>query len=333
MYSTAADARNCQKGDIRLVEDLETGLVYNAAFRPELMIYDERYQNEQAFSPLFRVHLEEVAGIVESTFGHFRIVEIGCGKAYFLEMLLAKGFDVIGFDPAYEGRNPRVIKKYFEKSDGIQAGGIVLRHVLEHVPDPVAFLHSLKDANRGEGMVYIEVPNFDWICEHNAWFDIFYEHVNYFRISDFRRIFGKINRYGNLFGDQYLFVVADLASLRVPKFDPSDRVNTLIDFTLHFNNQEQGVSAGSVIWGGASKGVIFSLLRERYNAPISVVIDVNPDKQGLYIPGTGLRVQSPPEALPRLPIGATIYVMNSNYLPEIKKMSNNAYRYVSVDHD
>ena len=35
----------------------------------------------------------------------------------------------------------------------------------------------------------------------------------------------------------------------------------------------------------------------------------------------------------KLPAGATLYVMNSNYLEEIKQMSNNAYRYVSVDHD
>jgi len=37
--------------------------------------------------------------------------------------------------------------------------------------------------------------------------------------------------------------------------------------------------------------------------------------------------------LARLPAEATIYIMNSNYLEEIRQMSNNAYQYVSVDHD
>jgi hypothetical protein len=333
MYLTAAEARDCPKGDIRLVEDRETGLVYNAAFRPEQMVYDEQYQNEQAFSPRFRSHLEEVAGIVESTIGCTNIVEVGCGKAYFLEMLLAKGFDVTGFDPSYEGQNPRVIKKYFQQGNGIQAKGLVLRHVLEHIQKPVAFLLALKEANGGGGKLYIEVPSFDWICTRRAWFDIFYEHVNYFRLSDFRRIFGNIYSCGYLFGEQYIFVVADLASVRAPKFDLADRVDFPIDFIRNLNCQGQDSSLAAAIWGGASKGVIFALLRERIGAPISVVIDVNPAKQGKYIPGTGLRVQSPAEALPKLPAGSKIFVMNSNYLSEIKQMSNNAYCYVGVDHD
>lgn len=89
----------------------------------------------------------------------------------------------------------------------------------------------------------------------------------------------------------------------------------------------------SAVWGGASKGVIFTLLRERLNRPIELVIDINPAKQGKCLPATGLKVASPEEGLARLPAGSTIFVMNSNYLQEIKQMSNNAYHYVSVDHD
>jgi hypothetical protein len=36
MYDTEPEARCCPEGVIRLVEDLTTGLVYNAAFRPEV---------------------------------------------------------------------------------------------------------------------------------------------------------------------------------------------------------------------------------------------------------------------------------------------------------
>ena len=335
MYPTPEAARACPTGNLRLVEDLGTGLVYNAAFRPELMQYDAHYQNEQAVSPLFQDHLEAVASIIASTLGYTGIVEVGCGKAYFLELLVAKGFDVTGFDPAYEGTNPRVVKHYFQRGQGIDAKGLVLRHVLEHIQDPLAFLLALKEANGGGGQIYIEVPSFDWICAHRAWFDVFYEHANYFRLSDFRRMFGRIDACGTLFGDQYLYVVADLASLRPPEFDPADRVDFPPDFTRNLISQAQSPEprAQTAVWGGASKGVIFALLRDRIGAPVSIVIDVNPAKQGQYLPGTGLRVHSPTEALPQLPVGATIFVMNSNYLDEIKHMSNNAYCYVGVDHD
>src|SRR5665647_850115 len=231
MYATEAEAKACPKGDVQLVEDQRTGLVYNAAFRPELMAYDAHYQNEQATSPLFQEHLESVSRIIDRCMGRDSIVEVGCGKGFFLEMLLGKGFDVTGFDPTYEGNNPRVMKHYFEPGVGIKASGLVLRHVLEHIQDPFNFLLQLKEANGGSGKIYIEVPCFDWICEQRVWFDIFYEHVNYFRISDFYRMFGTVIESGRLFGGQYMYVVAELATLRKPEINSKDCVIFPKDFT------------------------------------------------------------------------------------------------------
>ncbi len=54
MYDSYEEAIKCPKGDISLVEDLETGLVYNDAFLQERMIYDINYQNEQGVSNLFQ---------------------------------------------------------------------------------------------------------------------------------------------------------------------------------------------------------------------------------------------------------------------------------------
>jgi hypothetical protein len=78
---------------------------------------------------------------------------------------------------------------------------------------PYDFLCQLRDANGGGGMIYIEVPCFDWILSERAWFDIFYEHLNYFCLTDFDRMFDRVIQKGRFFGDQYLYVVADLASL------------------------------------------------------------------------------------------------------------------------
>ncbi|MEI6544409.1 MAG: class I SAM-dependent methyltransferase [Methylococcales bacterium] len=328
MYDTEAEAKACPTGDMQLVENQKTGLIYNAAFRSELMVYDEHYQNEQALSPLFKEHLESVSSIIDRCIGRDSLVEVGCGKGFFLEMLLTKGFDITGFDPTYEGNNQKVMKHYFEAGVGIKAKGLVLRHVLEHIQDPFNFLVQLKEANGGSGKIYIEVPCFDWICEHKAWFDVFYEHVNYFRISDFHRMFGNVIESGRLFGNQYLYIVAELSTLRKPKINIKDSVVFPNDFTHNIDEPSQ-----AAIWGGASKGVIFALLKSRTGQPISIVIDINPAKQGKYLPLTGLLVQSPSDALSVLPKGSTIYVMNSNYLKEIKQMSNNAYKYIEVDHE
>lgn len=331
VYDTVEEARNCPKGDVVLVEDQHSGLVFNMDFRPELITYDDNYQNEQATSPMFREHLEIVSEIVARCLGKDSIVEVGCGKGFFLDLLLERGFAISGFDPAYEGNNPRIQKHYFQPGIGIKAKGIILRHVLEHIQNPISFLSKLKTANGDHGIIYIEVPCFDWICEHRAWFDIYYEHVNYFRLSDFYRMFETVIESGKLFGGQYLYAVADLAGLRIPVADYLDRVVFPFDFTrnvLSFICNPEG----KTIWGGSSKGVIFALLSERAGRPMQTVIDINPAKQGKYIPATGLLVQSPSHALKNLPTGSTIYVMNSNYLEEIKKLSKNAYNYVEVDH-
>ncbi len=333
MYDSREEAINCPKGNIRLVENLKTGLVFNEAFNPELMDYDENYQNEQAVSLLFKNHLEAVVAIIDRTVGNKNLVEVGCGKGYFLEMLLSKNFDVTGFDPTYEGNNSRIKRQYFVPGVIEKADGLILRHVLEHIKNPVNFLEQLKEANGGSGKIYIEVPCFDWICENKVWFDVFYEHVNYFRLSDFKRMFGEVIDIGKLFGDQYIYVVAELSSLRNPIIDTNDRVNFPSDFTDKIKIQPSPAQPKTAIWGGASKGVIFSLLKERVGYPVSTVIDINPAKQGRFIAGTGLQVQSVVEGLGKLTEGATIYVMNSNYLEEIKQMSNNSFNYIGIDHE
>jgi hypothetical protein len=333
MYDSAEEARSCPRGDIRLVQDDISGLVHNVAFRPELMNYDAAYQNEQAHSPLFKAHLEQVAAIVERQLGTDGLIEVGCGKAYFLELLQSRGCSITGFDPTYEGENPAVQRRNFGDGVTVSARGLVLRHVLEHVQDPVGFLDSLRAANGG-GLIYIEVPCLDWILRARAWFDIFYEHVNYFRLGDFSKMFGHVVDGGHLFGGQYLYVVADLATLRPPVSSPADRVDFPEDFLATVSVAPADRAGGPcAVWGAASKGVIYSLLRERCGNRVDVLIDINPAKCGKFVPATGLRVMSPEDGMAALATGSDICVMNSNYLAEIRKMTGDRFNLIGVERD
>jgi hypothetical protein len=338
VYSSEQEAKNCALGDIDIVQNLETGLIYNAAFRQDLMNYDESYNNEQGVSEVFKEHLNWVAQVIGINLGGENLIEVGCGKGFFLELLLKKGFDITGFDSTYDGENPKIVKHYFEP--GIikkPANGLILRHVLEHISNPVDFLFQLKKSNGDQGLIYIEVPCFDWIMKNRTWFDLFYEHVNYFRLDDFKRMFGRIIECGHCFGGQYLYVIADLSTLKLPMFEEKCLINFPENFLMSLNPPEEiqlreyGGKHEVAVWGGSSKGVIYSLLRERIGLLIDLIIDVNPAKQGKYIPVTGLKVYSPDQAMMKLNDGATVYVMNSNYLTEIKAMSNHRFNYVGVD--
>lgn len=331
MYNSAQEARNCPRGNIRIVEDLTSGLARNDAFDPALIDYDSAYQNEQANSVPFRQHLNWAADLISEKIGLNDLVEVGCGKGTFLEMLAERGASITGFDPTYDGDSPLIQKHYFGPDLGFSAKGLVLRHVLEHIPDPYAFLCQLRDANGGGGLIYIEVPCFGWICEGRSWFDIFYEHVNYFRLSDFQKMFARLPAMGRCFGGQYLYIIGDLSSLRAPEYDPKYP----LEFPDDFTGSLQGSAARSsdIVWGGASKGVIYALMRERAGNPVEAVIDINPSKQGRFLAGTGLRVSAPEEVLPHVPKTTRILVMNPNYCEEIRKISKDEFTYVEVGND
>lgn len=332
-YPDSQSAKNCVCGDIELVQNTETGLVYNRSFNSKLMVYDKNYQNEQSLSEGFLKHLEDVSKIITESTGSDRLVEVGCGKGFFLEMLERKGIDVHGFDAAYEGNNPRIKDSFFDGDSGIKGKGIILRHVLEHIENPLNFLDELRKNNDGGGTIYIEVPCFDWICKHKTWFDICYEHVNYFRLQDLEKAFGEVISSGSLFNGQYIYIVADLASLNIDAVKMTDKVTFPDDFlervpkTSNKNNE----AAKSIIWGAATKGVIFSILSQRSGFNIDGAVDINPAKQNRYLPVSGIKTMPPEDFIKTHDDNTKIYVMNSNYTPEIKDLTNNRFKYIEVD--
>lgn len=322
MFASRDEARNSVVGDIKLVEDLQTGLVYNAAFESGKVVYDQDYENDQGHSARFDAHLNEVADLLESHLSDKKpVVELGCGTGRFLGMLRQRGFEVSGFDPAYVGDDPAIQCEYYTGDSGLPDHNFVLRHVLEHIQDPVDLLRNLaRDAKAGT-LIYIEVPCFDWICDQRAWFDVFYEHVNYFRLSDFHAMFDDVLFADRGFDGQYLRVLCDLSTLRGPVYNPNSAVEFPSDFLRGVKDEVEAVGTHfPVIWGGSSKGVIYALLSERAGRPVARVIDINPEKQGRYLAATGLKVFSPDDGLKDLPDGQVITVVNSNYLKEIRDL-------------
>lgn len=264
--------------------------------------------------------------------GSRNILEIGCGQGTFVQSLRNLGVSVRGVDPAYRGSDPTIKSTEFSSQDIETADGIVLRHVLEHLSDPVGFLQQI--ASSTDSMkVFIEVPCVDWILDNSAWFDIFYEHVNYFRINDFERLFeGKLEA-GHLFGGQYLYVVANLEDLcpqRAPAKNSEELRLRFGSLAERMASQVRSTSA-PYVWGASSKGVIYSLLRERYGQPVELAFDINPEKWGHHLPATGVQVIPPHSITEFAPTGTQIVVMNPNYASEINAATGNQFHLIGVD--
>ncbi|GMV18590.1 MAG: hypothetical protein AMXMBFR56_68140 [Polyangiaceae bacterium] len=312
VYADVGSARAAPTGDVELVQCDKTGLVFNRLFNPELLVYDEDYQNEQALAPVFQTHLHDALHVIETHLKKDAVgVEIGCGKGVFLRLLTHAGYQVTGLDPAYQGDDPRIERQLYDAHyTGPSPDFIVLRHVLEHIADPWGFLADVASHSSPDCIIYIEVPCFDWIARRANFFDVFYEHVNYFTADVLNAAFGEVSATGTLFGEQYLFIVARLSTFLQPRLQRGVGSLQARMTQKRLRILEQLRPAPTFVWGAGAKGVTFANILWRENVKIEALIDINPVKQGKHIAVSGLPVVSPDRAS----LGpCNVVVMNSMY--------------------
>ena len=103
----------------------------------------------------------------------------------------------------------------------------------------------------------------------------------------------------------------------------------LLDLIDNLHNQGKCI----VGYGAATKSTIILNYAGIRKSTIEYMVDSTPYKQGKYLPVTGLQVFSPEDVINQLDKATDIFVMNSNYLSEIKKLTNNQFNYITVDHE
>ncbi len=343
---TAEEARGVRTKDIRLTFCNRCTHIWNQAFDPDAVRYTQDYDNSQQASACFQTYLAALAkGLVERHGLQGKtVVEIGCGQGEFLRLLCSCGVGRgIGFDPAFvppwrdkatRGRVEVIRDRYSEKYVGQSAEFICSRHVLEHVPQPGELLGTVRRAlqGRGEGVVFIEVPDASDIFHGGGIWDIIYEHCSYFSSRSLAWALAEsgfdVLRFRRLFGDQYLGVeavagkgttrrsreVLDDGAALVEATKLSERFGRKDEYWRRRLDQLERGGRRVVVWGAGSKGVMF-LNRLKGHGRIRYAIDLNPRKQGMYVPGTEARIM-PPEWL-RAYRPHVVIAMNRIYQREI----------------
>jgi 2-polyprenyl-3-methyl-5-hydroxy-6-metoxy-1,4-benzoquinol methylase len=344
IYNTLDRAINCKKGEISLTFCHNCGMIFNSKFESKLLEYGELYNNKQSASEYFRTYLNDTVNLLVQKYAikNKRILDVGCGNGEFLELLsMTSHSKGIGFDPSYIGPNQtpnaQFVSDYLtEKYSPIKTDVLIFRHVLEHIDEPNHFLSNILQYLKVdiECKIIIEVPDFDWITDHGAYWDIFYEHVNYFSKQSLRNLLESIGLEVidiiNQFEGQYMIVIA---SYRPDSINQNETKNaytvskTRIDYfktNIELKNKEVeqiinqiGDKSDFTIWGAGAKGVTFlNYLKNDIQQRIPFVIDMNEVKQGKYCPGTGHKIMSPTILKSRKDI-KDIIVMNPNYFHEI----------------
>ena len=320
------------QGNILLMKNDKLDLVVNTSFEKDLLIYDEEYDNSQGNSIAFKKHLHDVLNLLKSQLEPgSRLVDLGCGKGEFVELAQSDGwFKTIGFDTTYTGKNPSIEKRYLNEDDRIEADIVVIRHVLEHIARPHEFLKLIQTIF-GNTLIYIEVPDFGWIKRNQTFFDITYEHVNYFSGKSLSRMFDDkflINE--TTFEGQYLSFLSHIQNVSDNfniEYCSGNWVHVPFDSLFPSINQKlkeitsklQNVDR-IVVWGAATKGTLFihhcmkniQIMQKLYCA-----VDNNPKKQEKFIAGTDIKICSPNFIINEIRPSDLLIITNPNYTDEI----------------
>ncbi len=326
---TPQEALNFAVAKLRICLCHGCGFVWNADFDPAAIDYDAQYNNSVQQSQVYRAHQQAMAERILRRPGNLFCLEVGCGEGEFLKVLSASGRlrGAIGFDPAHKGSylldaSVHVIRGYFDEAaaatlpDDIDV--VISRHTIEHIPDPRAFIASIATYVKKRRLpLFLETPDVNWIFRNNAFEDFFYEHCSLFSPRSMTMLlaeFGLECTVHAVYGEQYMWIEARPAdtAAKPAAFDAIayDGIARSLDF---WTAKVQALKADGpvAVWGAASKGVTFSLLIDG----IDFAIDLNPSKQGCYMPVSATPIVSPETALSQGV--ASIIVMNVNYAREI----------------
>jgi 2-polyprenyl-3-methyl-5-hydroxy-6-metoxy-1,4-benzoquinol methylase len=346
IFSDKKSAISVPRGDIHLSCCKSCGFIFNSAFDEKLIMYGNAYDNRQQFSEYFHLYMKKISECLIQKKGvtNSRIIEVGCGDGTFLRLLLSderNGNTGTGFDPSYRGpesdcngRARFIIDYYDQRYADFRADVVVSRHVIEHIADPIKFLSCIRDSlgKQNDATVFLETPDVNWILKNNSFWDFCYEHCSYFspeslshalRFAGFRPV--EIIR---TFSGQYMLSIAKPVEYNPDKESRAQYKNEISDIADEYAQNEQNFieknrsalkklkETGNVfLWGAGAKGVMYANTIDPDYQFISGIVDVNPDKQDGFIPGTGHQVISPD----RLPQSGAVIIMNENYTEEIKK--------------
>lgn len=319
------------------------GFAFNARFDPALMVYDPRYDNDvpsAVFTGYYRSIARQLADRHPLTAGP--VYDVGCGKGTFLDVLCGEveGARGVGVDPSCTPRGGdgpvTLVRDVFRAGLVTERPALVVcRHVVEHIARPVDFVRAVVDALRGDAGVplYFEVPELEWILRSGAFWDFCYEHCNYFTPATFAHALAlggvEVSAAAASFGDQYQWAEGRVAASPVRPTSPAgvaDFVDRLTRYAADERRRVEGArerlrEAGArgpcVLWGMATKGVVFANLVDPDGSLLRGGVDVNAKKQGRFIPGSGHGIHAP-EWLTTLEGEVTVFVMNGNYAAEIE---------------
>ncbi len=315
-------------GELDIVMCKKCSHVFNRLADPEIIsrIYDKT--DFSSGIPSTPVMLERYQHIITNALGeeHCKdkvILEVGASNFVFSELLLETGAaKIIAFEPAnFHTENPAIIhvQDYYslnlipEEYTG-KVDLIILRHVLEHITDPIPFIRdSLSNALNVGSKIYIELPDINDSLKHRRIYDFFYDHVSYFSpelLEGLLSLFGfKVLKRTWMINGQHFGLLCekirpagepDVPGLQVGVPSRDADIDAFKSYVSTFKEELAEIFKAHksiAIYGAGAQGIAVANLLGLTGSDVRFMLDISELKENKYAPLSHILIQRPSEQI------------------------------------
>jgi SAM-dependent methyltransferase len=262
-----------------------------------------------------------------------KVVEIASNDGYLLQYFKERGVPVLGIEPAQnaaeaaEAAGIRTLVRFFGlaaahelAAAGESADLLIGNNVLAHVPALNDFVEGMRALLRPSGVATMEFPHLMRLIERTEFDTIYHEHVSYFSFIAVQRLFAQHGL--TIFDVEELSTHGGSLRIYACHSERPKPVERAVD-ELRRREREAGLERLNTYAGFADRVAsaklslvefLISVKRDGnsvvgYGAPakgntllnycgvrgdlIDYVVDRNPYKQGLFLPGTRIPIYDP----------------------------------------
>ncbi|KKP40272.1 MAG: methyltransferase-like protein [Candidatus Peregrinibacteria bacterium GW2011_GWC2_33_13] len=261
-----------------------------------------------------------------------KVVEIASNDGYLLQYFVEKNIPVLGVEPSSsvakiaEEKGIKTVTKFFGVNTANELANIqekadliIGNNVLAHVPDINDFVGGIKILLKESGTVTIEFPHLLNLINKNQFDTIYHEHFSYLSLYTVEKIFnhhgmdiydveelpthgGSLRIYAchlenmqksknviNLLSREKEFGLTDLITYTNFSEKVKETKRKLLKHLIELKKTGKSI----VGYGAAAKGNTLLNYCGIGNDFIDYVVDKSPYKQGLFLPGTHISIESP----------------------------------------
>ena len=343
---------------------LSASLERDALFTSDYVYYSSFSQTWLKHSQVFSEKMISRFALADTEL----VLEVASNDGYLLQYFQESGVRVLGIEPAENVAQAAIqkgvptISEFFGlalakklSSEGICPKLMVANNVLAHVPDIHDFVSGFSEILHPNGVITFEFPHLSNLLLENQFDTIYHEHFSYLSFEALEPIFskysleifdverllthgGSLRLYVGFLGEHVLNqdAISSVKSLesetnpldeaiRKTFQDRSRQVKyDLLEELLRLKKEGKRV----VGYGAAAKGNTLLNYAGINSDLIDYVVDLNPAKQGKYLPGSLIQVVGiehlelfPPDVVLILPwnLGAEIHLQLKHLLSDRTK--------------